>query len=78
MRTRRTDGIHAGGRPAILETKYQLTRDEMLIKIMQDYKDMTQTELARQYGVSRQTICRYLKLAREGNSETNGKHISTN
>ena len=37
MRTRRTDGIHAGGRPAILETKYQLTRDEMLIKIMQDY-----------------------------------------
>ena len=48
------------------------------IKKIRTFRNMTQAELARQYGVSRQTICRYLKLAREGNGEINGKYISTN
>ena len=57
---RRTDGVHAGGRPPLYKQK-QMTEAAFFTDLL----DSTQTELAEYYRVSRQTICRYLKQAKE-------------
>lgn len=61
---RRTDGIHAGGRPPLYKNK-SMTEKAFLVELLERYESTTQEELARQYNVSRQTIYRYLKKAKE-------------
>ena len=57
---RRTDGVHAGGRPS-LDSRPQVYYKNLLA----DYEHMTLRELARQYGLSRTTICKHLNYARK-------------
>lgn len=61
---RRTDGVHAGGRPPLYKQK-QMTEAAFFTDLLDRYKYSTQTELAEYYRVSRQTICKYLKQAKE-------------
>ena len=58
---RRTDGRHAGGRPKLQDAK-SITYFSDLLK---NYETLTQAELAERYHVSRTTICKHIKIARE-------------
>lgn len=58
---RRTDGRHAGGRPKLQNTKNTTYFSDLL----RDYDTQTQAELAQKYNVSRTTICKHLRIARE-------------
>ena len=61
---RRIDGIHAVGRTPLYKSE-KMTEKAFLVELLERYEFTTQEELARQYNVSRQTIYRYLKRAKE-------------
>lgn len=61
---RRTDGIHAGGRTPLYKNE-NMTERAFLVELLERYESTTQEELAKQYNVSRQTIYRYLRKAKE-------------
>lgn len=69
---RRTDGIHAGGRTPLYKNE-NMTERAFLVELLERYESTTQEELAKQYNVSRQTIYRYLRRAKEVNE--NGRQL---
>lgn len=58
-KTRRTDGVHAGGRPALSSRP-----TEYYIQLLEDYNGMTLQQLASKNNVSKATICKHLNFAR--------------
>lgn len=58
---RRTDGIHAGGRKSLKATKSK----EWFSDLLKRYENATLPQLATDYGVSRTTICKYIRYAKE-------------
>ena len=70
---RRTDGIHAGGRTPLYKNENRTER-AFLVELLERYESTTQEELAKQYNVSRQTIYRYLRKAKEEVNE-NGRQL---
>lgn len=58
---RRTDGKHAGGRPSL-----QKSKDTAYFKnLLREYDTKTLQELADEYSVSKTTICKHIRIARE-------------
>ena len=51
-----------------------MTERAFLVELLERYESTTQEELAKQYNVSRQTIYRYLRKAKEEVNE-NGRQL---
>lgn len=64
---RRSDGIHAGGRKSLKVLKSK----EWFSELLKKYETATLPELAADYGVSRTTICKYIRYAKEVTAQDN-------
>lgn len=65
--SRRLDGIHAGGRKSLKVLKSK----EWFSELLKKYETATLPELAADYGVSRTTICKYIRYAKEVTAQDN-------
>lgn len=66
--SRRTDGIHAGGRKP-LHKKLNMTQEAFYADLLKLYETHTQEELATHYHASRACIGKYIKLAKDYKGE---------